>query len=110
MRADRPFLLLVAAFLLALVLAGCGRGGDEHHDEHDHADADEHHDEAGEHEDEHGHADAPAGRVELAGVRGVAFSRVGAPVEEGVWRPAEASADEGERVALAAPAAGVVAA
>ena len=44
------------------------------------------------------------------GACGVAFTAVGAPIEEGVWRPAEAMADESERAMLSAPAAGIVAA
>lgn len=52
---------------------------------------------------------AEPGRVALAGVRGVAFAPVERPIEEGVWRPAEAIADESERAVLAAPVSGVVA-
>jgi cobalt-zinc-cadmium efflux system membrane fusion protein len=48
------------------------------------------------------------GSVSLAGVRGVAIATVGAPSEEGIWHPAEARADESERAALSAPAAGIV--
>jgi membrane fusion protein, heavy metal efflux system len=48
--------------------------------------------------------------VHLEGMRGVAFSTVGNPIEEGVWHPAEAMADESERAMLSAPIGGVVAA
>jgi cobalt-zinc-cadmium efflux system membrane fusion protein len=107
MRPDRN--RLAAALPLAVLLFACGRGAQE--PDHDHARpaAGEHHDEESGHEEDAGHAEMAPGRVPLAGVRGVAFSLVGPPVEEGVWRPAEASADESERVALSAPAAGVVA-
>ena len=101
---------LIAALLLAVCLFACGRPSQE--PDHDHAGATsgERHDVDAEHEAGAGHAEETAGRVSLTGVRGVAFSLVGPPVEEGVWRPAEAGADESERLALSAPAAGVVAA
>ncbi len=68
--------------------------------------------------DEHGHdaepaaaqAAAPAApRVEIAHLRGVAFSKVGAPVEEGAWFAAEAANDERDLAALSAPIGGVIA-
>lgn len=49
-------------------------------------------------------------RVPLAGLSGIAFTAVGAPVEEGAWSAAEAMADETARSLIAAPVAGVVAA
>ncbi len=52
--------------------------------------------------------DEKPGVVHLEGVRGVAFATVGAPIEEGVWYPAEATADESEREMLSAPIGGVV--
>ena len=109
-------LLRCVALCLVLVTAtaACNRGERDAHDEHA-GEAGEHTDEGGEHEGA-GHSDAAeehsageAGRVSLAGVRGVAFGEVGAPIEEGVWRPAEAIADESERAVLSAPVAGVVA-
>ena len=95
------------AVLLALLIAGCGA------DEED-ARSDEHEEHGGDHPAESAeqpgeHAEE-VGRVTLQGVRGVAFRVVGSPIEEGVWRPAESMADEGERAALAAPVSGVVAA
>jgi cobalt-zinc-cadmium efflux system membrane fusion protein len=96
----RPDLARLAAALLVLCLAACGGGSSDEPVEHD--DHDDH---------EASAAAAPeAGRVALEGVRGVAFAAVGAPIEEGVWRPAEAVADEGERTALAAAVPGIVAA
>ncbi len=57
------------------------------------------------------HAAEPAGEsgvVHLEGVRGVAFAEVQAPIEEGVWHPAEAIADASERAMLSAPIGGIV--
>jgi cobalt-zinc-cadmium efflux system membrane fusion protein len=65
------------------------------------AEARETHGETAEHSEEWG-------TVHLLGVRGVAFATVGAPIEEGVWYPAEAMADESERAMLSAPIGGVV--
>jgi cobalt-zinc-cadmium efflux system membrane fusion protein len=109
----------LSALLLAALALACGGSADQRADHDDHDD----HAEAAPHEDEHfgdadhgeesghqDHADDEARRVPLAGVRGVAFAAVGAPIEEGVWRPAEATADESERAMLSAPVSGVVAA
>jgi cobalt-zinc-cadmium efflux system membrane fusion protein len=114
--------MTVLSLLVAVLAVGCDRarqaehdpaaehgahaaeGGEEHHGEHEDDDP-EHAGEAG---GDH-HAEEP-GRVHLEGVRGVAFAAVGAPIEEGVWRPGEAMADERERAVLSAPASGVVAA
>lgn len=46
--------------------------------------------------------------VPLAGVTGIAFAEVGAPVEEGAWHAAEAVADEATRSLVAAPVGGIV--
>lgn len=53
------------------------------------------------------HEDEP-GTVPLAGVRGVSYSEVGEPQEEGVWLAAEAVADEASVVALTSPVSGIV--
>ena len=47
-------------------------------------------------------------RVPLAGLRGLAFVRVGEPQEEGVWAPAEAVSDSASVAIVTAPAAGIV--
>jgi membrane fusion protein, heavy metal efflux system len=47
-------------------------------------------------------------RVPLAGMRGLAFTRVGEPQEEGVWVPGEAVSDSSSVAIVAAPAAGIV--
>ena len=100
---SRPFALA----LLAVAVLACNRNGSSAEPAHEHEEAEgQGHAEAGHEGDAAGHA----GRVPIAGVRGVAFAAVGAPIEEGVWRPAEAVADESERAALAATVTGVIAA
>lgn len=47
-------------------------------------------------------------RVPLAGLRGLAFIRVGEPQEEGVWAPAEAVSDSASVAIVTAPAGGIV--
>ncbi len=47
-------------------------------------------------------------RVPLAGLRGLAFVRVGEPQEEGVWAPAEAVSDSTSVAIVSAPASGIV--
>jgi cobalt-zinc-cadmium efflux system membrane fusion protein len=86
--------------LLLVAAAACER---EQEDAHEHEAATEEHGEAEATE----HAEA-AGSVHLERVRGVAFATVGAPIEEGVWYPAESMADESEREMLSAPISGVV--
>ena len=44
----------------------------------------------------------------LSGLRGLAFSKVGEPQEEGVWAPAEAVSDTASVAVVAAPASGLV--
>jgi cobalt-zinc-cadmium efflux system membrane fusion protein len=97
---------LLGSTMVFLILMSCGGSEPAPRDDHaEHRESDEQ--EPGEgHGDEHA---AQPGQVSLEGVRGVGFAPVGAPIEEGVWRPAEAIADESERALLAAPAAGVVA-
>jgi biotin carboxyl carrier protein len=111
MHADR---LALVALVLCLAAPGCRRDDPARHAKHE---GHEDHEVASDHADGavdpdgptgNGHA-AIAGRVALAGVRGVAFAAVGEPIEEGVWRPAEAVADASERTVLTAPASGVVA-
>jgi membrane fusion protein, heavy metal efflux system len=103
MRVELAKAIFVA--LLALFVPSCTRTEPEAHREHGDEESAEH-EEAGRHDEEAGRP----GRVSLAGVRGVSFAAVGTPIEEGVWRPAEAVADESERAALSAPVAGVVSA
>jgi cobalt-zinc-cadmium efflux system membrane fusion protein len=102
MRRDLAIFLRTA--LLAILASACGRPAAEP-DQHGREGPGEPHSTSGA---EHGEEET--GRVRLEGVRGVAFAAVGGRIEEGVWRPAEAMADERERTALAAPAAGAVAA
>jgi cobalt-zinc-cadmium efflux system membrane fusion protein len=108
MRRDLPPAFALALLLLAV--PACKGGDAGAHDERDgHGETQEN----GAHQEAAGHGEEEAGRpgrVALAGVRGVAFAAVGAPIEEGVWRPAEAVADESERAVLAAPVDGLVAA
>ena len=124
MRRERPVslaewlrTLALPAILLALWLPvlACGRGETGAHDDHEEHAGGGHQDEgegggsaeAGDHD-----AGGPgaARRVALGALQGVELAAVAAPREEGVWRPAEAVADAGERSVLAAPAAGVIAA
>jgi cobalt-zinc-cadmium efflux system membrane fusion protein len=117
MRSDIARTILLASLLIAL--PACRRTDAHAHDEHEedaaHGDAngeraaEDHDGERHQHGEGAGDASASPGRVALAGVRGVAFAAVGEPIEEGVWRPAEAVADESERMALAAPVDGLVA-
>jgi membrane fusion protein, heavy metal efflux system len=86
-------------FLLMGIAAACTREADEAH-QHDEEEAAGH---AGQAEP----AEEP-GVVHLERVRGVAFATVGPPIEEGVWHPGEAVADESERAMLSAPIGGVV--
>lgn len=120
MCVERPLLLLLALAVAAASAAGC-RDAHPHPEDATHAHAggddapaagrgDDDHDDAGPHHHDGAEAAAGARRVPLDGVRGVEVATVGEPIEEGVWRPAEAVADEAERVALAAPVAGVVSA
>jgi len=92
--------------LLVVTTIAC-RQAPEHADEHGEG---EHRDEAAEPREAGGEHAEEARSVHLEGVRGVAFSVVGEPIEEGVWYPAEAMADELERAMLSAPIGGVVAA
>lgn len=97
MKPTVPFLLLLA---LAPLVACAPRAGDPPaHDEtaggHAEESADHHEGEEGVH-------------VSLAGLTGVAFAEVGAPVEEGAWHAAEAVADEATRSLIAAPVGGMV--
>jgi cobalt-zinc-cadmium efflux system membrane fusion protein len=97
--------LLLSLFLV--VAMGCGKPAE---DTHEHDENEEQHDGDESHEEEAGVEPAGEPRVvHLEGVRGIAFGTVGAPIEEGVWLPGEAMADESERAMLSAPIAGVVA-
>lgn len=100
-----------------VTLAGCREK--EAHDHDDQADAEatgkaahEDHAEDGAESaaghSEEGHEEAGEVRVPLAGLRGLAFQRVGEPQEEGVWAPAEAVSDAAAIAVVTAPAAGIV--
>ena len=91
---------LSLVMLLLMAAAGCKSKPEDTH-EHEAATEEHNEAEATEHTEE-------AGTVHLEGVRGVAFATVGAPIEEGVWYPAESMADESEREMLSAPISGVV--
>ena len=108
-----PGVVAVLLLGLALPLSGCRS---QAADGHDHEDETEKHSDADAHA-EHSEADAHAGhegetpdevRVPLAGLRGLAFSKVGEPQEEGVWAPAEAVSDTASVAIVAAPASGLV--
>ncbi|MDX1998357.1 MAG: efflux RND transporter periplasmic adaptor subunit [Thermoanaerobaculia bacterium] len=101
-----------AVLWLALSLAACGPVRDDHaahdHDDHDHADPSEvTPGSAAGHAADEPPADGEV-RVPLAGLRGLAFQRVGEPQEEGVWAPAEAVSDAAAVAVVTAPAAGIV--
>lgn len=88
---------------LSLALAGCGERENAHvHDDHaEGVGSEEMHSEAG-------HEGETEIRVPLAGLRGLAFQRVGEPQEEGVWAPAEAVSDSSSVAIVSAPSAGIV--
>ncbi|HEX4954723.1 MAG TPA: efflux RND transporter periplasmic adaptor subunit [Thermoanaerobaculia bacterium] len=94
-------LALLLLLLLPLLAPACRRepGHEDDHDEHAHAD----------------HAEAASTgpgaerRVHLDDLRGVAFTVVGEPREEGAWFAAEAVADPASSASFAAPVAGTVA-
>jgi len=86
--------------LALLALAGCAaeRGAAPHEGEHsDHAES------AAEAEE---HEGAGTAALDLAGVRGVTFTPVGEPREEGAWFAAEAIADPGALALVSTPVAG----
>jgi cobalt-zinc-cadmium efflux system membrane fusion protein len=108
----------LAVLVVLGALAGCGGAPRDAHDpepraphaETAHAEA-SHGDEGSDgHEGHEGeeHAGEDEIRVPLDGLRGLAFARAGAPVEEGVWAPAEAVSDERAVAVVAAPASGRV--
>lgn len=86
---------------LLLPLLGCAKGPAATHGPGEHA-------EHAEHAEPEAHDDEMAVRVPLAGLRGLAFVRVGAPQEEGVWAPAEAVSDSSAVAMVSAPAAGII--
>lgn len=88
----------------ALLLAGCRSQAE---DGHDHEGETARHSEADAHAEHEGET-AGEVRVPLAGLRGLAFSEVGEPQEEGVWAPAEAVSDTASVAVVAAPASGLV--
>jgi cobalt-zinc-cadmium efflux system membrane fusion protein len=113
-RSSLPFLFVVAA------LGACAPAADEHR-----APARDHDDEhagsvSAAHGNEHeiaaangqsgGHEEHDDGEVRLpiADLRGLAFTPVGEPQEEGFWAPAEAVSDAGDVGIVSAPAAGIV--
>jgi cobalt-zinc-cadmium efflux system membrane fusion protein len=91
--------LCAGALVLALACRPTARGHDEHDGE---AHGDEHAERS-----EQG-AEAGPRRVKLAGVRGVSFTTVEPPREEGSWFAAEAIPEEGSVTVLTAPVAGFV--
>lgn len=97
---QRSLVLLLAS---GLALMACGSSEDRHA-AHDHDDHDGEADVAG-HDEHEGETEV---RVPLAGLRGLAFQRVGEPQEEGVWAPAEAVSDAAAVAVVTAPAAGIV--
>jgi cobalt-zinc-cadmium efflux system membrane fusion protein len=101
---------LVLLFIVAAVAIACERGESPPPDEHDVAPAADHRappQSEGGHGEEGRDRDAVV-RVPLAGLRGLAFTRVGEPRQEGVWAPAEAVSDSGGVAIVSAPAAGIV--
>ena len=107
---------LSALLLAAHALLGCTRAEDAHHheDAHEEEPAGSAHDDETDHEeaahageDDEGHGEAEV-RVPLADLRGLAFTQVGEPQEEGVWAPAEAVSDADSVAIVTAPAAGIV--
>lgn len=97
MRPTVPFLLVLA--LAPLIACAPDAGDPPAHDETAEGQAEE---SATRHEGEEGV------HVSLAGLTGIAFAEVGAPVEEGAWHAAEAVADEATRSLVAAPVGGIV--
>lgn len=100
-----------------LLVTGCTAGGDGHddHDDDEARDAHEHEDgreQTATHAAGDEHADDVLGdgeiRVEIADLRGLAFTTVGQAQEEGVWAPAEAVSDAESVAIVSAPAAGIV--
>jgi cobalt-zinc-cadmium efflux system membrane fusion protein len=99
--------LFTALVPLALLWTGC-RDQAAEQDDHD-APAAAAHDATHPGDASHpGEAPDTEVRVRLAGLRGLAFSVVGAPQEEGVWAPAEAVSDSASVSVVTAPAAGIV--
>lgn len=96
----RPTLRFLLPLALGPLLACAPDGGDAH----DHEEKTEEHAE----EATAGHEVEEGVQVSLAGLTGIAFAEVGAPVEEGAWHAAEAVADEATRSLVAAPVGGIV--
>jgi cobalt-zinc-cadmium efflux system membrane fusion protein len=101
----------LAFVLLPAFVSGCGtppasheapaspkaaHGSEDHTSQHDHDD-----------QGDHDEAEA-GGALHLEGLRGVSFSPVGEPREEGAWFAAEAASDTSAETLLTSPVSGIV--
>jgi|CXWL01.1.fsa_nt_gi cobalt-zinc-cadmium efflux system membrane fusion protein len=100
---------LSACVAICLTVSACARrpAGDHAEDEHG-ATAEHGEPNATEHAALEHPAAAEEVRLPLADLRGLAFTRVGEPQEEGFWAPAEAVSDTASVAMVTAPAAGMV--